>query len=647
MRSQVLLIVSLFIFASIILVTLGFVQSETLNSVRAFVRGEGLWAKGQKDAVYYLERYAYGRNESDFDQFKQALSINLGDKQARLALSNEPIDIERARQGFLAGNNHPEDVDSLITFFIRFKNFYYMKKALSVWQAGDEKIEVLIQMGHVIHSHVQANNTEGLTLALKDLDALNNHLDAIATEFSLVLSEGARWIKTTLLTLSVIIIGLLSLGIFIITRHIINALDQTEAELMLSEKRFFSLYDANVIGIMDWDMYGNILDANDAILEMLGYKREEFAEGNINWKQLTPPEFNDKDKKALEELMANGVCTPYEKEFIHKKGHRISIYLGAALLNGETDKGICFVMDQSLQKLNETQLKLSATVFNASSDGIIITDQNKHVVAVNNAYTKKTGRTEDELIGYIPPVLSAKNMTDDFYSKLSKGLNDSDHWQGEAIDHTATGATIPVQMSIDAVRDKHYSISHYVLNIIDITERKEAEMQLKKLAHYDYLTGLANRSLYHDRLNQALLRAKRNNNQCALLFLDLDKFKPINDEYGHEVGDEILQVVASRLKNLVRTHDTIARLGGDEFVIIIEELHQNSHAAELAKKVIDSLSQPCKVGDLELHIGCSIGISIYPADGQDAITLTRNADIAMYAAKGSGRNTYYFFHPNH
>lgn len=642
-----LLIVSLFIFASIILVTLGFIQSEILNSVRAFVRGEGLWAKSQKDAVYYLERYAYARKEGDFERFKQALAINLGDKQARLILQSDPIDKERARQGFLAGNNHPDDVDSLITFFIRFQNFYYMKKALAVWQAGDEKIEVLIQMGHVIRSHVQENNTEGLALALKDLDALNHELDSIATEFSLVLSEGARWIKSTILTFSVIIIGLLALGIFIITRHIIHALNRTETELMMSEKRFLSLYDANVIGIMDWDMHGNILDANDAILDMLGYKHEEFTKEKLNWRQLTPPEFNYKDKKAIEELMIDGVCTPYEKEFIHKRGHRVSVYIGAALFTGETDKGICFVIDQSLRKLNETQLKLSATVFNASSDGIIITDQNKHVVAVNNAYCKKTGRSEEQLIGYMPPILTTQLTPNDFYAQLSKCLNETDHWQGDALDHTVTGNTIPVHMTIDTVRDQHYGITHYVISMTDITERKEAEEQLKKLAHYDYLTGLANRSLYHDRLSQALVRAQRHNNLFALLFLDLDKFKPINDQYGHETGDLILKIVSSRLKSIVRTNDTIARLGGDEFVIIMEELNEPEHAAELAKKIIESVAQPCQVKDLTLEIGCSIGISIYPLDGQDSITLTRNADIAMYAAKGSGRNTFYFFHPSH
>ncbi|NVK38019.1 MAG: sensor domain-containing diguanylate cyclase [Gammaproteobacteria bacterium] len=647
MRSQVLLIVSLFIFASIILVTLGFIQSEVLNSVRAFVRGEGLWAKSQKDAVYYLERYAHGQKESDFEQFKQALSINLGDKQARLLLQNKPVDKERARQGFLAGNNHPEDIDSLITFFLRFQDFYYMKKALSVWQAGDEKIEVLIQMGHVIRSHVKEQNKEGLKLALKDLDTLNHELNVIATEFSLVLSEGARWIKSTILTFSVIIISLLALGIFIITRHIINALNQTETELMLSEKRFLSLYDANVIGIMDWDMQGHILDANDAFLNMLGYSRDELIAGRVNWQQLTPPEFNELDDNAINELKNHAVCRPYEKEFIHKKGHRVSIYIGAALLTGETDKGICFVIDQSLQKLNETQLKLSATVFNASSDSIIITDQNKHVVAVNNAYCKKTGRSEEQLIGYMPPIFTTQLMTDDFYSQLSASLNETDHWQGDALEHTVTGNTIPMHMSIDTVRDKHYSITHYVISMTDITERKEAEDQLKKLAHYDYLTGLANRSLYHDRLTQALVRAKRHKNRCALLFLDLDKFKPINDQYGHEVGDLILQIVASRLKNLVRTNDTIARLGGDEFVIIMEELKQPEHAAELAKKVIASVSKPCQVKDLTLEIGCSIGISIYPLDGQDTLSLTRNADIAMYAAKGSGRNSFYFFHPSH
>jgi len=647
MRLQVLFIVGLFISASIALMCMGYIQSETLNSVRAFVRGEGLWGKAQKDATFLLERYVHTTDLQDYTAFKTALSINLGDKQARLALLETPPNLEQARQGFLQGDNHPDDIDSMITFFLRFQNFYYMKEARKVWATGDVKILELFELGEKIHQCIDSQAIHCLAPLTHELDKLNEELNTIAIKFSLVLSEGARWIKSTLLTASIILIGILSLGIYVLTQRIIHNLDIKERALMVSENRFLSLYNANVIGLMDWHEDGRVLAANDAYLNLIGYSREELEAGKINWTKLTPRDYVSLDETAMDELKEKGVCTTFEKELIHKQGHRVPIYMGAASLTGSTKQGICFIVDQSQKKLTETQLKLSATVFDASSDGIIITDEYKHVVAVNKVYCKRTGYTEAQLLGSTPPILISNLMPDTFYEEVSKTLIETDQWQGDALDRTTEGDVIPVHVRINTVRDHNYKITHYVASLTDISERKAAEEQLRKLAHYDYLTGLANRSLYHDRLNQALIRAKRHQNQLALLFFDLDKFKPINDEHGHEVGDLLLQVVAARITNQVRTNDTVARLGGDEFVIIMEELSDIQHAAELANKIIQALSQPCKVKDHTIKIGCSVGISIYPQDGQDPISLTRNADIAMYAAKGSGRNQYYFFNSDH
>jgi diguanylate cyclase (GGDEF)-like protein/PAS domain S-box-containing protein len=645
-RRKVLIIVSIFIMSSIMLISLGYAQSETLNGVRAFVRGEGLWAKAQKDAVLHLERYARSRNLSDYEKFKQALSINLGDKDGRLALLETPPNKERSRIGFLAGGNHPNDVDSMIDFFIRFEDFYYLKQANAIWDDGDRKINELILSGQNIHQCIIASDNACLKKNLEEIKVLSLELHKIGTDFSLILSEGAHWIKSTLFTISLVFIGLLSFSIFLITRHIVLALNKTEQELMDSENRFLSLYQANVIGIMDWHMDGRIYTANDAYLNIIGYSREELEAGKINWRTLTPDEYKSTDQKATAELLKNGMCTPFEKEIIHKQGHFIPVYLGATLLNGETDKGICFVVDQSLQKSNETKLKLSATVFETSNDGMIITDKFKHIIAVNNAYCKKTGLSKQQLLGTIPPILALNSMTEGFHQNISRSLHDTGHWQGDVLDTISNEQTISAYVKINIVKDKHNKISHFVISITDISERKAAEEQLKKLAHYDYLTGLANRSLYHDRLTQALIRAKRHNTLCALLFFDLDKFKPINDLYGHETGDSVLKIVASRLKKLVRDSDTVARLGGDEFIIIMEDLQHSQHAGDFSKKIIHALAQPYQVNEHILEISCSVGISLYPQDGEDTLTLTRNADIAMYAAKASGRNQYYFYNPS-
>lgn len=643
MRNQVLFIVGLFIVASMILITMGYIQSETFNSVRSFVRGEGLWGKAQKDATFYLEQYALTRSEQYFDKFHESLEVNLGDKDARLALSNDPPDIERARVGFLKGGNHPEDIDSLITFFIRFEHFYYMQLALDVWERGDIKIEELFQLGEKIHLCIKSQSDHCITPLIHDLELLNEELNDIAIEFSLVLSEGARWIKSTLMTTSLIIIFLLAFGIYFIARKIIIVLDKNEQELMFSENRFLSLYNASVVGMMDWHVDGRILSANNAFLNMIGYSQDDLNSGRLNWRTITPEQFKKADKKAAKQIIESGYCQAYEKAFIHKDGHQVCVYIGSAILQGINDRGICFVIDQTLQKQSQTQLKLSATVFDASSDGMIIMDQNKHIVSVNKAYCQLTGLTSEQLIGYTPPILRSKTMSESFYRQISDTLKDTGMWNGDISGETQDGRYLTLRLNINSVRDNHYRISHYVASISDISERKAMEEQLKKLAHFDFLTGLANRGLYNERLKHSLSRAKRHKTQCALLFFDLDKFKPINDQYGHEIGDKVLQTIAQRVQKDIRTNDTIARLGGDEFVIILEDINQVQHVAQFAQKLIARVSNQIVIDNKTLEVGCSIGISLYPDDGDDGITLTRNADIAMYAAKGSGRNCYYFF----
>ena len=647
MRGQVLHILCLFVMASLILITIGYLQSETFNSVRSFVRGEGLWGKAQKDATFYLEQYALTGRDLYYDKFLTALEVNLGDKQARLALSQPEPDLDLARAGFLKGGNHPEDVDSLISFYLRFENFYYMQEAIKVWTQGDHEIENLLALGEELHTCIKGPKSQKCTPALIDsLEQLNETLNSIAIEFSLVLSEGARWIKSTIMTINVIIIFILALGIYFISRKILNKLDKNERELIFSEDRFLSLYNANVIGMIDWKVNGEIVSANDAFLNMLGYKKPDIKNLNLNWKKLTFKKDEEKDLKAAEEIAKHGVCRPYEKTFVHKDGHEIPVLIGSAILQGVDNQGISFVLDQTIQKQSETQLKLSATIFEASRDGMLIMDKHKHVVAANKAYCEQTGKTEAELLGVTPPILDSQIISTDVYAKVSESLAEHGHWRGD-ISQISKANENTYHLNISAVRDSHYKVSHYVAVVSDISNRKEMELKLKQMAHFDFLTGLANRSLYNDRLKHSLARAKRHKKKCALLFFDLDRFKPVNDQFGHEMGDILLQKVAKRIQQQTRDNDTIARLGGDEFVIILEDIDQVEHVARFAEKVIQIIAEPFMIKDVVLSIGCSIGISLYPDDAKDPISLTRNADIAMYSAKGSGRNCFYFFNQNY
>ncbi|MDP1971186.1 MAG: diguanylate cyclase, partial [Methylobacter sp.] len=352
-----------------------------------------------------------------------------------------------------------------------------------------------------------------------------------------------------------------------------------------------------------------------------------------NWRDITPIEFQQRDQQAINELLTQGRCEPFEKALIHKQGHWVPIYIGAAMLVGNQEQGIAYVMDLSERKKAEQQLKLAATVFAGSSDGILITDSSTHIVSVNQALCAMTGYNESELLGQPPSILQSGYTTDEEHKLLWESLNKSGQWQGDIMDRTKNGALIPMRISINQIKNADNQLTHYVAILSDISERKAEEEHLRHIAHHDPLTGLANRVLFNDRLEQAIKLATRNNTQFAVLFMDLDKFKPVNDLFGHKIGDKLLQKVADRLTRSVRETDTVTRLGGDEFVILLENIADQEMVEKLLNPIIATIGNVYHIDDYDIEIGVSAGISIYPNHGTDAKTLLHHADIAMYATK--------------
>ena len=463
--------------------------------------------------------------------------------------------------------------------------------------------------------------------------------------FSYVLSEGARWVKKTLTLTSLALVSLLLFVVMLITHRIIQGIENTEKALLVSERRFRSLYQSNMLGIINWHGDGHVLDANDAFLAMLGYRRQDIETEKLNWRDLTPEGLPRLNEQALAKIPDTGVCIPTENELIHRDGHHVPVYLGAVLLDGESEQGICYSIDLTQRMQTETELRLSATVFDASSNGIMITDSDMRIIAINKAFSAMSGYQKEAILGQNSRNFCSDLMPPSLYDQMTSALLQSGQWQSDILNKKQDGSIFPVHLSISTVRDSDNEISHFVAIFTDISERKAAEEQLRKMAHYDYLTGLANRNLFNDRLNQAVQRAKRHSSLFALLFFDLDDFKPVNDKYGHDTGDKLLQITATRLLNTVRENDTVARMGGDEFVIMLEDLSTPEAASVLAKKVLAAINKPCQVNGHTIEISSSIGISIYPQDSQEVIGLTRCADIAMYAAKTEGHNCYYYYKP--
>jgi len=302
------------------------------------------------------------------------------------------------------------------------------------------------------------------------------------------------------------------------------------------------------------------------------------------------------------------------------------------------------VLDITERKQTETRLRLLASVFAHSPDGILITDAKMNILQVNPAFSTITGYTPKDAIGKTPKLLSSGLHDKQHYQEIWRSLSTTGHWQGEMADRKKNGESYTEWLTISSVHDSDGRLVNYVGVFKDITEKKAAEQRITHLAYYDFLTELANRRLFEDRLEQTLRLARRKVRSVALLYIDLDRFKPINDNLGHKAGDLLLIQVARRLQEGVRESDTVARLGGDEFGIVLDSVDQVS-VSHIAQNIISRIGEAFSLEGSEVFIGASIGISMYPNDGTDLNSLMKHADIAMYRAKEQGRNNYQFFLP--
>ncbi len=289
------------------------------------------------------------------------------------------------------------------------------------------------------------------------------------------------------------------------------------------------------------------------------------------------------------------------------------------------------------------ELKLAASVFKENVEAIMIADKDTRILRVNPAFTRITGYSADEAVGHSTRLLKSGRHDEAFYEDFWRSLLEDNVWQGEIWNRHKDGGIFPVWQTISVVRDAAGDIEHFISIFSDISEKKMSEERIYHLAHYDVLTGLPNRTSFQNEFEDTLLHAGRHGRQVALLFLDLDHFKLINDASGHPVGDELLKQVAQRLKETVREEDTVARLGGDEFTVLLCDIHSVENISLVAEKILHQLAKPFRLDHTEVVITASIGISLFPDDGSDVSTILKNADTAMYRAKEQGRNTFQFF----
>jgi diguanylate cyclase (GGDEF)-like protein/PAS domain S-box-containing protein len=411
----------------------------------------------------------------------------------------------------------------------------------------------------------------------------------------------------------------------------------SEQESMQNE-----ILNQHSIGIGYISMSGEILFANDYVLDLLGYTQDELLGKNV----LDITYEDDKELTLVNKKQSSDSEMNVEKRYIHKDGHSIWVYISLSISKGKDGKPqyiIGFIKDIRERKESEKRLKLAQEVFDNTNEGILIADKKLRVQAANGAFCNISGYTREEIISSSVFFMRSSNNDEYFYKKMWLSIKKDGYWNGEMWSVRKNGERFPQWLNISTIKDDNDEVINYIGVFSDISTIKQSEADLEFLAHHDPLTKLPNRLLLTSRLSQAMKRAKRENSKIAVLFLDLDRFKEINDTFGHSYGDEILTTVTTRFKIAMREKDTIARIGGDEFIILIEEMEHVSDVDQVLIKILDIFKDEIVVYQHSFKLSASIGVSIYPDDGLLIEDLIKNADAAMYQAKDAGRNTYRFY----
>ena len=400
------------------------------------------------------------------------------------------------------------------------------------------------------------------------------------------------------------------------------------------------------IGIAIQSIDNAFLEVNPALCEILGYTEEELLQLDIRT-VVHPDDLAAHQQQQNQILSGELDSITVAKRYLHKNGQVIHVNLNKALVNGSANTlhyFISLIQDITEQKKAEEELRLAASVFTNVLDGIIITDGNARIIKVNNAFEDILGYTAKEVIGKRTNMFKSHIHDKAFYSAMWQEINEKGSWHGEIWDRHKDGHIVPIWLSISALKNSNSKIDHYIAVMYDMSEQKHYNEKINYLAHYDALTKLPNRTLFTERLEHAIAKAKRNKSQFAILFIDLDNFKNINDSHGHPVGDELLCQVATRLSTIMRSSDTVSRHSGDEFTILIEDQIDEDKVRLIAEKILATISKPFELlPNGSAFISASIGLALYPDDGNTVDTLLQHADLAMYRSKEAGRNHFHFY----
>lgn len=684
-----------FVATVALLVILSGVSVKMLSAVRAYVGAESLWAKGEKEAAYFLDRYERTHDETDFRGFERNIAVPLGDHRARLALSASPPDLEIAREGIIAARNHPDDVTGMIYLFRYFGHVTFMADAIAIWTKADGGIAEITGIASQIHHRVQAGdaNAEALHALVDRVNVISRQLTPLEEEFSRTLGVASRKTERilllTMLGLSSTLVGFSIL----LSRRLMVRNDLSEGALRLSEERLTLAVSGSNHGVWDWDVASGTTYYSPRVTELLEIPAEASRHDARSPLDLMHPDDVAGFRGALVAHLRRD--TAYDIEIRLRAGsggYRWFRSRGQALRNTE---GRVVRMAGSITDVTDRKLAEAARQRYAMQQALIagfgrmaLANPGSHelmaeavrVVGIGLGFELCRLMSVDATAGTLKreagfgwdaawSCAQAADVTEEAGDRFVTGARDAivvadtrcesgfDRSEMLRFHEVRSGtemliqgthgiyallgvyARAPARSSTECV-DFLRGIANMLASTLD---RKWVEDRLTYMAQYDSLTGLPNRSMYLDRLEHSLAQARRSGALIAVLFIDLDHFKVVNDTHGHGAGDDVLVQAAQRLKDCLRSGDTVGRLGGDEFAAVLGDLTCADDAGQVARKIVDALTRSFCAAGHDVHVSASIGISMFPFDGTEPLRLLMNADMAMYRSKEMGRNTFAFF----
>ncbi len=453
-------------------------------------------------------------------------------------------------------------------------------------------------------------------------------------------------------TVALVLILLLGLRLWLTGKRLRAEQTQVlaqQAALAENELRWKLAVQATGGGVWDWNLYTNKLYRSDEMLRMLGFTPGQMDDTPDAWASLLHPDDREHSLSMVQDCL-DGRSNFYvcEHRVMCKDGrYKWLLARGQVVSRGPDGEPLRMIgIDAEIteRKAAEGKLQLAASVFNAAREGIFFTDAEGNFIEVNQAFTTITGYERADVIGKNPRLMSSGQQNDAFFEAMFAELQAKDHWCGEIWNRRKNGEQYLELVTVTAVRDAKRQLMHFVAMFSDITQIREHQKQLERIAHFDALTNLPNRALLADRMHQAMVQAQRRGQLLAVAYLDLDGFKLINDKYGHDAGDQLLIAVSSAMKQVLREGDTLARIGGDEFVAVLTDFVDTHDCTATLQRVLLAAAQLVHLGGFDLQVSASLGVTFYPqADEVDADQLMRQADQAMYQAKLAGKNRFHVF----